>query len=318
MNTEEKTKVASGHAVKGLSEMELKDLPKQYIQPQSERPLCDAAEKWGFFQIINHGIPLEVLENVKRATLAFFALAPEDKRNFLKENSPNSHVRLGTSFIPEAENSLEWKDYLSLFYVSDDAALAICRDQLLDYMNKCQVVIKFLLQVLMKGLNSHEINEKKWSLLSGSKRINLNFYPKCLKPELTVGVGRRSDVSTFTILLQDDIGRLYVQAPDGESWVHVPPISGALVINIGDALQIMSNGKYKSIEHRVIANGSKDRVSIPLFVNPKPNEVIGPLKEVLVQSDEKPKYRKVLYSDYTLYFYKKAHDGKGILDYVKI
>ncbi|XP_021749527.1 feruloyl CoA ortho-hydroxylase 2-like [Chenopodium quinoa] len=341
--------IKSGRGVKGLSEMELKDLPKEYLQPQSERPsnmkimeeasipiidvsnwddqavlksLCDAAQKWGFFQIINHGVPLEVLENVKRATLALFAMAPEDKRNYFKENSPSNHVRLSTSFIPEVENALEWKDYLSLFYVSDDEAFAlwptICRDQLLDYMNKCQVVIKSLLQVLLKGLNIQEINEENWSLLSGSKRINLNFYPKCPKPELTVGVGRHSDVSTFTILLQDDIGGLYVRAPDGESWVHVPPIPGALVINIGDALQIMSNGKYKSIEHRVIANGSKDRISIPLFVNPKPSKMIGPLKEVLVESDEEPKYKEVLYSDYTLYFYRKAHDGKGTLEFVKI
>lgn len=192
------------------------------------------------------------------------------------------------------------------------------RDQLLDYMKNCQVLIKSLLQVLMTGLNIHEINEKNWSLLAGSKRINLNFYPICPKPELTVGVGRHSDVSTFTILLQDDIGGLYVRAPDEEGWAHVPPIPGALVINIGDALQIMSNGKYKSIEHRVIANGSKDRISIPLFVNPKPSEVIGPLEEVLEESDEKAKYKKVLYSDYTLYFYRKAHDGKATLEFAKI
>ncbi|KAL2933325.1 F6'H2: Feruloyl CoA ortho-hydroxylase 2 [Bienertia sinuspersici] len=341
--------IKAGHGVKGLSETELGDLPQQYIQPQSERPscmkimdessipiidvsnwddpmvvksVCDAAHKWGFFQIINHGIPLEVLENVKLATLAFFSLPPEEKRNYFKHTSPSNHVRLSTSFIPEAENALEWKDYLSLFYVSDVEALtlwpAVCRDQLLDYMRMSQVVIKPLTEVLMKGLNINEINEKEWSAMTGSKRINLNYYPKCPKPELTVGVGRHSDVSTFTLLLQDDIGGLYVRAPDGENWIHVPPIPGALVVNIGDALQIMSNGKYKSIEHRVIANKINDRISIPLFVNPKPSEVIGPLEEVLKESGEKPKYKTVLYSDYTLHFYRKNHDGKGTLEFAKL
>lgn len=170
----------------------------------------------------------------------------------------------------------------------------------------------------MKGLHITDMNEKRWSLLTGSKRINLNYYPKCSQPELTVGVGRHSDVSTFTILLQDDVGGLYVRAPDGERWVHVPPIPGALVINIGDALQIMSNGKYKSIEHRVIANESKDRISIPLFVNPKPTDLIEPFEEVLEESGEKPKYKKVLYSDYTLCFYRKPHDGKDTLQFAKI
>lgn len=192
------------------------------------------------------------------------------------------------------------------------------RDQLLDYMRKCEAVIKPLVQVLMKGLNINVIDTKKWSVLTGSQRINLNYYPKCPKPELTVGVGRHSDVSTFTILLQDNIGGLYVRTPDGESWVHVPPINGALVINVGDALQILSNGKYKSIEHRVIANATADRISIPLFINPKPSEVIGPLTEVLENTGEKPKYKNVLYSDYTLHFYRKAHDGKDTLEFAKI
>lgn len=143
----------TGHGVKGLSETEMGELPEQYIQPESERPgnmkimeescsipiidvskwedpsvvtsVCDAAQKWGFFQIINHGVPLEVLENVKQATLMFFRLTPEEKKKYLKENSPSNHVRLSTSFIPDAENSLEWKDYLSLFYVSEHEALSI-------------------------------------------------------------------------------------------------------------------------------------------------------------------------------------------------
>nr|XP_009799787.1 PREDICTED: feruloyl CoA ortho-hydroxylase 2-like [Nicotiana sylvestris] len=128
----------------------------------------------------------------------------------------------------------------------------------------------------------------------GLKRINVNYYPKCPNPELTVGVGRHSDVSTLTILLQDNIGGLYVKKLDTETWVHVPPIHGALVINIADALQIMSNGRYKSIEHRVMANGSNNRISVLIFVNPKPSDVIGSLAEVL-ENGEEPIYKQVLY-----------------------
>ncbi|CAK9186947.1 unnamed protein product [Ilex paraguariensis] len=71
----------------------------------------------------------------------------------------------------------------------------------------------------------------------------------------------------------------------------------------------MSNGRYKSIEHRVTANGSKNRVSVPIFVNPRPFDVIRPLTEVL-ENGEKPMYKQVLYSDYVKHFFKKAHDGK--------
>lgn len=124
-------------------------------------------------------------------------------------------------------------------------------------------------------------------------RTNVNYYPKYSNPGLTVGVGRHSDVSTLTILLQDEIGGLFIRENDGDNWIHVPPIKGFLVINIGDALQIMSNGKYKSVEHRVVANRCNNRISIPIFVNPRPNDMIGPLPELL-KDDKKPIYKQIL------------------------
>ncbi|KAA8549651.1 hypothetical protein F0562_001331 [Nyssa sinensis] len=340
--------VNEGNGVKGLAELGLKTLPKQYIQPLEERQslsnvvpensipiidmsnwdnpkvaesICDAAEKWGFFQIVNHGVPHEVLDNVKDATQRFFGLSAEEKRKYSKEQSSTNNVRFGTSFNVQEEKALEWKDYLSLFYVSDDEAAelwpSVCKDEALEFMKRSEFVIRRLLEVLMKKVNVKEINETKELLLMGSKRINLNYYPICPNPELTVGVGRHSDVSTLTLLLQDQIGGLYVRNIDGDSWIHVQPIGGSLVVNIGDALQIMSNGRYKSIEHCVIANGSKNRISVPIFVNPRPGDVIGPLPEVL-ESGEKPIYKQVLYSDYVKHFFRKAHDGKDTVEFAKI
>ncbi|KAI9192706.1 hypothetical protein LWI28_026828 [Acer negundo] len=242
--------IKQGHGVKGLSETGIKSLPEQYIQPLEERlmtkiepqesipvidmakwddkqvanSICDAAEKWGFFQVVNHGVPLQVLDNVKKATCDFFGLPAEEKIKYSKENSSSNNVRFGTSFTPHAEKALEWKDYLSLFYVSEEEAAAL------------------------------------WP--------------------------------------SDNVGGLYVRGNEGQdSWIHVPPINRAIVINIGDALQIMSNGRYRSVEHRVTANGSSNRISVPIFVNPRPQDIIGPLPEALANG-EKPIYKQVLYSDY--------------------
>lgn len=189
---------------------------------------------------------------------------------------------------------------------------------MLEYKHESEKVISRLLQVLMKGLNVTKIDSEKEKLLMGSRRINLNYYPICPNPELTVGVGRHSDVSTFTVLLQDDVGGLYVRVEAKDSWVHVPPVKGSLVINIGDVLQIFSNGRYRSIEHRVVANGSNDRISVPIFVNPRPTDIISPLPEVLANSGENPIYKPVLYSDYVKHFYRKAHDGKLTIEFAKI
>ncbi|XP_047317789.1 feruloyl CoA ortho-hydroxylase F6H1-3-like [Impatiens glandulifera] len=352
--------VHEGHGVKGLSELGLRSLPRQYVQPLEERidmktvvnqhsipvidmsnllhdpqvadSICDAAEKWGFFQVVNHGVPLQVLEDVKEATYRFFRQAAEEKKKHSKDNSLTNNVRFGTSFTPHAEKALEWKDYLSLFFVSNQEAHAhwpsSCRDEALEFLNTSEIMIKNLLNALTQRLNVHneDFDQAKENLFMGSKRINMNYYPKCPNPDLTIGVGRHSDVSTLTILLQDQVGGLYVRklhhddaaaADDQTTWIHVPPVPGAIVINIGDAMQIMSNGRYKSVEHRVAANGSHNRISVPIFVNPRPNDVIGPLPEV-IQSGETPIYKQVLYSDYVKHFFRKAHDGKGTVDFAKI
>ncbi|KAJ0481441.1 putative oxoglutarate/iron-dependent dioxygenase, non-heme dioxygenase domain-containing protein [Helianthus annuus] len=340
--------VNKGHGVKGLAELGLKTLPCQYIHPPQERfdtgtpeahhnsiplidmsrcndpevaeAICKAAQKWGFFQIVNHGVPMHVLEDVKDATHRFFGLSADEKKKYSKEQSVTNNVRYGTSFTPACEKALEWKDYLSLLFVSDDEAASqwppICRNQVMEYMKGSEIIVKKLLEMLMNGLNVKEIDETKESNLMGSKRINLNYYPICPNPELTVGVGRHSDVSTLTILLQDDIGGLYVRNTETMKWIHVPPVSGSLVVNVGDALQIMSNGKYKSVEHRVSANGIRNRISVPIFVNPKASDIIGPLPEVL-QSGEKPLYKHVLYSDYVKHFFRKAHDGKATIEFAR-
>ncbi|KVI00984.1 Non-heme dioxygenase N-terminal domain-containing protein [Cynara cardunculus var. scolymus] len=315
--------VDEGHGVKGLAELKIKSLPALFIQPlekrldmskvvphesipvidmsnsedpEVEQRICDAAENWGFFQIVNHGVPASVLEDVKEATRRFFDLRADEKKKYLFKNSRTKNVRLVTSFIPEVDKVLEWKDYLSCFY--------------------SESLIKRLLEVLMKRLGISELNETNEPILKGSRRINLNYYPVCPNPELTVGVGGHSDVSTLTVLLQDEIGGLYVRKLHSENWVHVPPIKGCLTINIGDALQIMSNGRYKSIEHQVVANGHENRISVPIFVNPRPSDVIGPLRETM-RRGEKGLYKQVLYSDYVKHFYRKSHNGKDTIDFAK-
>ncbi|EOY32316.1 Leucoanthocyanidin dioxygenase, putative [Theobroma cacao] len=227
--------------------------------PKVAKPVCDASEKWGFFQIMNHAVPIQVLENVQDTTHRFFGLPAEEKNKYSKEHSASSNVRFGTSFSPKAEKALEWKDFLSLFLVSEEESCAF------------------------------------WPPVC---RTNLNYYPICFNPELTVGVGRHSDVSSLSILLQDEIGGLYVKGNQ-------------------DALQIPSNGRYRSVENRVIASGSKNRISVPIFVNPRPGDIIGPLPQVL-ENGEKPIYKQVLYSDYVRHFFRKAHDGKKTVEFAEI
>lgn len=106
-------------------------------------------------------------------------------------------------------------------------------------------MITKILQILIANLGvSKEDSKTMIDSLIGLKFVNMNFYPTCPNPELTVGVGRHSDMGTLTVLLQDEIGGLYVKVEEDKNgrnkgeWIEIPPIHGALVINIGDTLQV--------------------------------------------------------------------------------
>ena len=114
----------------------------------------------------------------------------------------------------------------------------------LEYLRTSMKMVRKLLEVLFKNLGV-TLDESELDAIIGFKMVNMNFYPTCPNPELTVGVGRHSDMGALTILLQDGIGGLYVKVeediPDvgkeGE-WMEIPPVPGALVINVGDTLQV--------------------------------------------------------------------------------
>ena len=82
-------------------------------------------------------------------------------------------------------------------------------------------------------------------------------------------------------------------------------------------LQILSNGRYKSAEHRVGTTNTKSRVSIPIFTIPKPTEKIAPLPQV-VEKDGIALYKEFVLADYMKNFFGNAHDGKKSLDFAKI
>lgn len=97
---------------------------------------------------------------------------------------------------------------------------------------------------------------------------------------------------------------------------------GALLINIGDILQLVSNGKFRSVEHRVVANMSRDtaRVSVAAFCSAdviKSTRLYSPIGE-LTSSDEPPLYRTITIQEYLAHFLDKGLDGRHTLDYFRL
>lgn len=122
-------------------------------------------------------------------------------------------------------------------------------------------------------------------------RIRLNHYPPCPSPNLALGVGPHKDQGAITILAQDDVGGLDVRRKSDGEWVRVKPVLDSYVINIGDLVQVWSNDKYASTEHRASVNSARERFSVPFFFYPSHYTMMKPLEE-LVDEDNPAKYHE--------------------------
>ncbi|THU44834.1 hypothetical protein C4D60_Mb02t11540 [Musa balbisiana] len=258
-------------------------LPDTYVRPESQRPrlhevvrdaniptidlgspdvsrviaqVGDACRSFGFFQVVNHGVPVELMLAMMAVASEFFRLPPEEKAKHYSDD-PAKKMRLSTSF-----------------------------------------------------------NIRKETVLGEQEQhMAVNYYPKCPEPELTYGLQAHTDPNAVTILLQDPkVAGLQV-LKDGK-WIAVNPQPDAYVINIGDQLQALSNGRYRSVCHRAVVNSDKDRMSVASFLCPCNSAVIS-TPEKLVGDGSPAIYRSYTYGEYYNKFWSRNLDDEHCLELFK-
>ena len=275
-----------------------------------ERLIISACEKWGFFQVINHGISKLLVDRMICHTRDFFARTADEKlkvcrsadnpwgyyNNELTKNQRDKKevfdfTRKGRDPIYHSENRWPLND-------PDFEATS------LEYFDSCSKLAFLLAGVFWKGLGL-EANFMASELEdSHTSFVRLNYYP--VRDPLSGqnvehlqladrGVHHHTDAGILTILLQDLVGGLQV-FNDGY-WHAVEPIEGALVINTADMTQVISNDRYQAAVHRVLAMENQDRYSIPFFFNPSAHSIIS--SDVgEKRSDENSLYKPISWSDF--------------------
>uniref|UniRef100_A0A2P2K4E0 Fe2OG dioxygenase domain-containing protein n=1 Tax=Rhizophora mucronata TaxID=61149 RepID=A0A2P2K4E0_RHIMU len=167
-----------------------------------------------------------------------------------------------------------------------------------EYKEEMLRIADELLKLLSEGLGLEE-NVLKPAL--GGEEIELemkiNMYPPCPQPQLALGVEPHTDMSALTVLVPNDVPGLQVWK-DGD-WVAVDYLPDALFVHIGDQLEVLSNGKYRSVLHRSLVNKEKTRMSWAVFMAPPQNALVGPLPQILKDAQEdQPKYLARTFAEY--------------------
>lgn len=281
----------------------------------------NASKSWGFFQVVNHGIPLSVLEEMKDGVRRFFEQDLEIKKQFYTRDFGSKKVAYNSNFDLYSSAAAIWRDTLFSVMAPDppmpEELPEVSRDIIMEYSKQVMQLGYLLFELLSEALGLLPDHLKDMDCTKGLVMLS-HYYPACPKPELTMGTTKHSDGDFLTVLLQDHIGGLQVLLDN--QWVNVPPTPGALVINIGDLLQLISNDTFTSVEHRVLANFVGPRVSVACFFNtyllPNPRP-LGPIKEVLSEENP-PKYRETTIREFFAHYNTKGSDGTSALLHFKI
>ncbi|KAL6283317.1 hypothetical protein ACE6H2_014246 [Prunus campanulata] len=280
-------------------------------KPDSKQLIVRACEEFGFFKIINHGVPMEFITRLESEAIKFFSLPLSEKE---KAGPPNP-LGYGNKYIGK-NGDVGWVEYLLLTANTESNSQRFLSvfgqnpeefcSALNDYISAVKKMTCEILELMAEGLKIQPRNVFSKLLMDeqSDSCFRLNHYPPC--PELqdlsarnVIGFGAHTDPQIISVLRSNNTSGLQISLRDG-NWIPVPPDHNSFFINVGDSLQVLTNGRFQSVRHRVLANGSKSRVSMIYFGGPPLSEKIAPLQSVMKGEEES------MYKEFTWFEYKTS------------
>ncbi|KAE9592851.1 hypothetical protein Lal_00029127 [Lupinus albus] len=289
-------------------------------KPEAKVTIVKACEEFGFFKVINHGVSIEAILKLESEAINFFSLPHNQKE---KAGPPNpfgyGNKKIGVN------GDFGWVEYLLLKNNQDYNSMRLSSvfgqttdkfSVLNEYMCGVRKMGCDILELMAEGLNIEEKNVFSKLLMDkeSDSIFRLNHYPPC--PEMAldnkndeklIGFGEHTDPQIISLMRSNNTSGLQICLKD-RSWVSVPPDYNSFFINVGDSLQVMTNGRFRSVRHRVLANGSDSRLSMIYFVGPPLSQKIAPLSCLMKRNEES------LYKEFTWFDYKKSAYASRLAD----
>jgi isopenicillin N synthase-like dioxygenase len=287
----------------GVPVVDIADLGKQ----ESLRAIDAACRDWGFFQVTGHGVPDAVIAALSGAAHDFFA-QPLDLKSSISRTAENPW---GFYDRELTKNTRDWKEVYD-FGPGDGGmlvpqwprALPAFKPAIRNYYSACERVAHRLLEAISINLGLPSSDLERHFGASHTSFLRLNHYPVCPTPAAPaglevatggyLGVNHHTDAGVLTVLLQDAPG---LQVFRDNQWHLVEPRRDALVVNIGDIVQVWSNDVYRAALHRVVTNPRADRYTAAFFMNPSYETDYAPLP-TMVDERNPARYRPINWGEF--------------------
>ncbi|EMS59218.1 Protein SRG1 [Triticum urartu] len=330
-------------------ELPLVDMARLLDSESSEAEtakLGSACRHWGFFQLTNHGVDESVVQGMKDSAMQFFRL-PLEKKNALAVHA-GSLGGFGHHFTGSSRK-LDWAESLILatqqngqtsmnlwpadpptfgsffhlniwvFFSSVTRPLLLCLLRLIrppayntrDALEKYSLEMSGLTRRLL-GFMASDLGVER-EALDGAFRgktqsVAMHHYPPCRHPDKVIGITPHHDGLGLALLLHvDDTPGLQVKR-DGR-WFPLDPLPGALVVNVGDILQVLTNGEYRSAEHRVLVDAERGRATVVMFQDASVAGTVKPLPGL-----GEARYREIEYGEYVKGNFRGLAEGTRFVD----
>ncbi|KAH0757126.1 hypothetical protein KY290_020619 [Solanum tuberosum] len=197
----------------------------------------EACKTWGFFQVVNHSVPQHVMDEMISGVKSFNEQSSEKKMEFYSRDNLKK-VKFNSNFDLYSSKAANWRDSLTCVMAPNpptkDELPEACREELLQYSEHVRKLGHTIFELLAEALGLKPNHLLDMDCAKGQFIIS-HYYPPCPEPNKTLGITKHTDPDFFTILLQDQIGGLQINHQN--QWIDIHPVTGALVINLGDLLQ---------------------------------------------------------------------------------